>query len=370
MKAQRRTSALFFLPILAVLQSMVCADVTIHVQRGISQPQPAIVSYKVSTRANLVRVKLTVKAGSLEIAQRAAIRYALAQRFQPPGVPSPLRTWGAQLASVAAQMNASQATVISQSKAAGGYTLEVGLKETQTDFAAQFRAAALPNLSIVTLLPEFVDGERAAAPLVETAVQRALTKQKFRVYDWNFVATNCPLPNLVQATVSGPPNELASLGTRLLANHLVAGRVDAKFSQDNAGIISYNATANVRVIRADSGEILTAQTWSEKGFGQTKAQAARKALGSLSATVAKELPAELLKRFPAQTITVQFDDAAPEQASEAERFLVSMPGMTQVTRNAAPQGTLFRCASLEKPAVLAALIEGSQNYRVTAIASD
>ncbi len=270
----------------------------------------------------------------------------------------------ANLAAVKAELKTIRTEVLSEKKTQNGYSVEVEFSGSTADLTQDLRTVATSNFRLVALLPETVDGARVTSPKVETALVGSLARQRFRVYDWNFVAKQRPLASLVSAILSDNYNAATQLGTRFLANVIVAGRVEAKFSQDNGGIISYLANANLRVIKVDTGQILTAKEFSEKGFGQDRAQAARKALDALAETVAKELPADLVTRFDEFPVTVQIALNKPEQAKEVEAFLRGLTGVTDVQRVQTPSGATFRVTSRDKPAALGAQIARSQDYQV------
>ena len=140
--------------------------------------------------------------------------------------------------------------------------------------------------------------------------------------------------------------------------------MDARFSQDNGGIISYVASANLRVIQVDTGRILAAKYYEEKGFGQDKAQSARQALAALAQTVSQSLPAELVVHAEQYPMTVQMVSEPGQTLGRVAVFLSGLPGVTNVQETSAGTGTMFHLTSREKPAVFGTLIAQSQQYRV------
>lgn len=319
-----------------------------------------------SRSGSVARGKVTVQASTPQAARRAAIRYVYIHSVRNVGVSlqefAHLRD---QMAEAASEIKNLKAKILSTQKTGGGYTVDVELAQSGGDLAQDLQRSALSNFRMVALLPETIDGQRDNAPKVETALIGALADKQFRVYDWNFVSSRKPLTSLVSATL-GRQNEAAvQLGNRFLANVIVAGRVETKFSQDNGGIISYRASANLRVIKTDTGQILTAREYAEKGFGQNKAQAARESLEALAQKVAKELPDELESHFDEYPITVQIPLQKPEQAAEVETFLRNLTGVKSVESTPTANGASFRLVSREKPVALAARIQQSRDYRLT-----
>ncbi len=359
------------LPVIAacacVAQTPTMEAIRIRLQR-LDQAQPApVVTREVSpSRSNKPGGTVIVKARTPQAAQRAAVRYVYIHSVRNVGVS--LREFAQlrdQMADAASEIKNLKAKILSTQKTGEGYTVDVELAQTSGELAQDLQRSSLSNFRMVALLPETIDGQSAGAPKVETALIGALSDKQFRVYDWNFVNSRRPLASLVSATL-GRQNEAAvQLGNRFLANVIVAGRVETKFSQDNGGIISYRASANLRVIKTDTGQILTAREYAEKGFGQDKAQAARESLEALAQKVAKELPDELESHFDEYPVTVQIPLQNPEQAAEVETFLRGLTGVKSVERAPTANGASFRLISREKPVALAARIQQSRDYRLT-----
>ncbi len=336
-----------------------------------SSPRAVVTHAQLVSRGGFVRSRVTVTAPTRQLARRAAIRHAYSRALRVVVVPSKrLEAMADNLAAATAELKAAQAHILTEKKTNGGYSAEAEVSQSTTSLAQDIRRDGLSNFRIVALLPETIDGERVASPQVETALVGALADQRFQVYDWNFVAAQKPLLSLVSATLSNQSEAASQLGTQFLANTIIAGRVAARFSQDNGGIISYIATANVRMIRVDTGQILIAREYTEKGFGQDKAQAARQALASLAETVAKELPAELSAHAEQYPITIQMVSTQAQPTEQTAQFLRGLPGVTEVQPAPGTSGTTFRVTSRERPAVLGAWIAQSQDYRVAGYGSE
>ena len=277
----------------------------------------------------------------------------------------PLRRFDAVTASLAeatAQLKTANAIVLSQKKTSAGYSVEVEVRQSQANLTQDVRENGVSNFRIVTLLPETVDGVRVESPMVETALAGALAGQQFQVFDANFVSSQQPLSHLAAQTLSGQNDTAIELGTHCFANVVIAGRVDARFSQTNGGIISYVASANLRVIQVDTGRILAAKDYEEKGFGQDKPQAARQALAALAQTVSQDIPAELTAHAEQYPLTVQMASEPGQASGQVASFLQSLPGVTDVQvssnrkRHSVPldqprEACGFRNADRPKPAV-------------------
>lgn len=359
--------SLLLLSVSVYAQSPTETAINIQNRRWSEVPPPAAVSRaSFPSRSSPTRAVVTVRANNPAEARRAAIHYVY--RHSASSGSASLKEFEAikeQLADVNATLKDMKATIHSNQKTAEGYVVDVELAQTTGDIQQDLRRNAYSNFRLVALMPETVDGQRANTPKVETALVGALAGKQFRVYDWNFVSARKPLASLVSATFGNQTEAAVQLGSRFLANVIVVGRVDAKFSQDNGGIISYRAAANLRVIKTDTGQILTAHEYTEKGFGQDKTQAAREALDNLAQKVAKELPDELESHFDEYPVTIHIPLQKPEQADEVETFLRTLAGVKGVERTLTKSGASFRLTSREKPVALAARIQQSHDYRLT-----
>ena len=312
-----------------------------------------------------MRSRVTVTASTPQIARRFATRHAYTRALRVVTVP--LRRFDAMTANLAeatAQLKTATAVVLSQKKTSAGYSVEVELRQSEANLTQDVRENGVSNFRIVALLPETVDGVRVELPTVETALAGALASQQFQVFDANFVSSQQPLSHLAAQTLSGQNNTAIELGAHCLANVVIAGRVDARFSQNNGGIVSYIASANLRVIQVDTGRILAAKDYEEKGFGQDKAQAARQALAALAQAVSQSLPAELTAHAEQYPMTVQMASEPGQTSGQVASFLQGLPGVTNVQETSAGTGTVFHLTSREKPAVFGTLIAQSQQYRV------
>jgi len=317
------------------------------------------------SRGGYVRSRVMVTASTPQLARRFATRHAYTRALRVVTVP--LRQFDAMTATLAEateQLKTANANVLSQKKTRSGYSVEVEVRQSEANLTREIRENGVSNFRIVALLPETVDGARVESPTVETALVSVLASQKFQVFDTNFVYSQHSWRRLTAQTLSGQNNTAIELGSHCFANVVIVGHVDARFSQDNGGIISYVASANLRVIQVDTGRILAAKYYEEKGFGQDKAQSARQALAALAQTVSQSLPAELVVHAEQYPMTVQMVSEPGQTLGRVAVFLSGLPGVTNVQETSAGTGTMFHLTSREKPAVFGTLIAQSQQYRV------
>lgn len=317
------------------------------------------------SRGGYVRSRVMVTASTPQLARRFATRHAYTRALRVVTVP--LRQFDAMTATLAEateQLKTANANVLSQKKTRSGYSVEVEVRQSEANLTREIRENGVSNFRIVALLPETVDGARVESPTVETALVSVLASQKFQVFDTNFVYSQHSWRRLTAQTLSGQNDTAIELGSHCFANVVIVGHVDARFSQDNGGIISYVASANLRVIQVDTGRILAAKYYEEKGFGQDKAQSARQALAALAQTVSQSLPAELVVHAEQYPMTVQMVSEPGQSLGRVAVFLSGLPGVTNVQETSAGTGTMFHLTSREKPAVFGTLIAQSQQYRV------
>ena len=205
-------------------------------QKASQPPTPVVSRAEFPSRGgSITRGRVTVKTSTPQAARRAAIRTLYIHSVRNVGVS--LREFAQlrdQMAEAASEIKNLKAKILSTEKTGEGYTVDVELAQTSGDLAQDLQRSALSNFRMIALLPETINGQRDSAPKVETALIGALADKQFRVYDWNFVSSRKPLVSLVSATL-GRQNEAAvQLGKRFLANVIVAGRVETKFSHQRA----------------------------------------------------------------------------------------------------------------------------------------
>lgn len=329
-------------------------------------PSAVVTQSRLSSRNGYPRGRIVVKTSNPLIAQRAAVRYVYVHAVRNVGVPrqefAQLRK---EMIEAASEIKNLKAKIVHTEKTKEGYAVEVELAQSTGELTQDLQRTALSNFRLIALLPETIDGQRLGSPKVETALVGALANRQFRVYDWNFVTSRRPLKSLISTTMSQQNEVAVELGNRFLANVIVVGRVEATFSQENSGIISYRASVNLRVIKTDTGQILTAHEYVAKGFGQDKPQAANEALEALALKVAEELPDEMISHFEEYPITIQIPVQKPGQTAEVESFLRGLTGVKSIERTTGVNGTSFRLISREKPVVLATHIQQSRDYRLS-----
>lgn len=230
-------------------------------------------------------------------------------------------------------------------------TVEVQIDRSPEQIEADVRSLALSNFRAVVDLPCKVDGEQQEASATEEALVAALTDRGFRVFN---------------TAIAGDAGVAAAsrAGLRSLANLVVCGTVTVSPSQETAGIYSYHADARLRVVKADTAQVVGAYQWSERAFGQDRRQAAREAEQALAATVAAKLPEALTAKLEECPVSVELQSTDAAELDKAEAALRALPGVRALERVVTATGVLFRIRSVEKPSVIAFRMGQAPGFRL------
>jgi hypothetical protein len=334
------------------------------------QTHAVVIRSHLISRKGVVFAHVTVNAPTAAIAHHVAIRDAYRRALSVVALPSgQYRYLLDNLASATAELKTARSTIVSEHKTQSGCTVEVELTQSLTSLTQDVRSNGLANFRLVLLMPEFLDGVQSSDSSVQTALTGTLVNDKFQVYDWTYITSQKPLLSLANATLSGQQPAAAELGTKFFANMVVVGRVTARRSQNNDGIISYIADTQLRMIEANTGQVLFAKEYSQKGFGQDSTQAAQNALTALANAVAGDLPAELLAHYQEYPVTVEVASESPQQVSHLSRFLQNLPGVQNVQQVQSGNNILFRVTSRERPVAFGASISEGGSYQVASFST-
>ncbi len=335
---------------------------------------PVVISStsKKTTKASYVNshriIKSRVKAfaSTINEARRKATRRAYSDAMhQASNTVGQFNDIASHLAETLSELKSIKSRTIRESLSPSGASVEVEIEQDSDALTRSLRSYCLSNMRVVALLPETIDGEPVTVRKIETGLIDALSLERFRVYDWNFVTHNNPISEITNAVLYNRTDPSVVIGKRFLANTLIVGRVQAALSQRNDGIVSYRAIANLRVIKVDTGQILVSHEYMSTGFGQDKSQASRVALEELQLKVSKELPEELLRRMESFPITIHVETRDSSHLQEVESTLRRIPGVMQVIRSNKGEQTSFRVISRDNATILGANIEQSGTFDVS-----
>jgi len=269
-------------------------------------------------------------------------------------------------AAAVAQRTSVPSRIVSESRGATASTVEAEVAVSAAQLTELLRRVSCSSYRAVVALPETIDGRPRDVRTVETAAVAALVERHLRVFDWEFASRQSRSAALVRLAVGGDRAAALQIGTRFVANLVVMGRADARFSQDNEGIVSYRATANVRVIQSDTGQVLWADEITEKGFGRDRAQAAREALDALAVATASRVVAGILGRLAPQRFTVMAEGSQVD-ADGLAAYLTSLPGVVSVEPVEGATGVHLTVTSRDKAGAVASALAGSGRYDVIGV---
>lgn len=141
---------------------------------------------------------------------------------------------------------------------------------------------------VMVVIPEEHLRRPVPDPAAETEIIRRLVDAGFRLVDQTQVAKVRESEILRQA-LAGDDEAWRRLGAEYDAEILVTGEAFSEFVGNFRGLISCRARVEVRVIRVDTGEILTAYSVHESGVDISEAAAGKKALTKAGSSVADYL---------------------------------------------------------------------------------
>lgn len=332
-----------------------------------ARPVSHIIHASTERRNHSIRSRVTVTAFTESEARRSALRTAYANAATMALVPrADFRQLSSRLAAVTGELRGVKATLLHEQKTSEGIKVDLEIVRPEAQLVADMRSEALSDYRMVALLPETIDGERVTLPTVETNLVGRLVDGGYTVYDENAVSFARTVPDSLQTSLAS--TEAANqMGTRCLANTVIVGRVQATFSQENNGIVSYNADANFRVIKVDTNQVIMADEYTEKGFGLNRRQAAQNALNALATTMADRVPTRLREHLAKHIITIVSATRGLDELAQMKQHLARLRGVRQVEQVPSAQGAEFHLLSDEHPAVLAAAISADPDYYVVDI---
>jgi len=137
-----------------------------------------------------------------------------------------------------------------------------------------------PRIAVV--IPETHISRAIPDPAGETAIIRKLTDAGFRRLVDPQRINQIRYSNAIKAIIRGDKNEAVNIATNLGVDYLIVGEAFSEYAGDvlNSGIKSCRARVEARLIKADTGEIITANGTHATGVDITESIAAKKALNN------------------------------------------------------------------------------------------
>ena len=141
---------------------------------------------------------------------------------------------------------------------------------------------------IMVLVPERHIQRFVPEPAAETEIIRFLLEAGFHVVDQARVA-RIRESEVLRRVIAGDVDACQHLAADYGADILVAGEAFSELAGDFQGLISCRGRVEVRVIKADTGEIVAVDGVYETGIDITESAASKKALAKAGSTMARRL---------------------------------------------------------------------------------
>jgi len=216
--------------------------------------------------------------------------------------------------------------------------------------------------SLVVVIPEFIDGQASAEPVVQNYLITALLEAGFRVKDATQLR-NIQERDRALALARGAAQEAAEIGLRFLSGTVLTGRAEARLVDKGPWgtsftRYSYTARATVRAVRTDTGDILlNTDVSGPRVIALDPQTAAQKALGEVLQQVGECVLAKMQERMGALKHAVQVDvDGLPDQKAfeRFKNYLSAMRWVEQVESvQFSPQRSTFTIVYGPKTSILA-----------------
>jgi len=256
---------------------------------------------------------------------------------------------------------------------------EVGLcrveitASVRPEIQGDLRREACAEDELVVVIPEFVDGEASAEPVVQNYIVTRLVEAGFRVKDATQLE-NIKERDQALALAKGGAGEAAEIGLRFLASVAITGRAEANLVGSRAfgtsyTAYTYRARATVRAVRTDTAEVLFNQdVFGENVMALDPQGAAQKALSAVLEEVGEYALTKMQERMGTLKHQIEVDiDGVPSEA-EFERFknyLSLLRWVEQVeAAQFAPERSTLTIFYAPKTSILASRLRADRRYEV------
>ena len=260
--------------------------------------------------------------------------------------------------------------VLSEGKAnAGTYRVEIEAWIVPKAFQGKLKRL-LSNASVIVRIPERLCGDRVDGPTIENEVISALTDQGFRVLDPE-QARKIKRRDVALLTQKRDRSALTRTALRFLSNIIVGGVIEAKHGQKNFGIYTVRLTGNIRVVEADTANILANKRIPRKvrgAAGLNCRDAAGKAIDMLAPELTKIVTEALSAHLKKNRRKITVEAHGLKTAGDFQRLQFLLKEMAWVT-NVQPQSYTRRTGRLtlsypEKVVYLATSLNRRAEYEV------
>ncbi len=141
---------------------------------------------------------------------------------------------------------------------------------------------------VMVIIPEEHIGRRIPDPAAETEIIRRLLEAGFRLVDQQQVE-RARESEMMRRALDGDEEAYQELGGRYEADILVIGEAFSEYVGQYSGIFSCRARVEVRVVHADTGQIIAAHGVHESGADITELTASKKSLSEAGGVMADYL---------------------------------------------------------------------------------
>lgn len=184
---------------------------------------------------------------------------------------------------------------------------------------------------IMVIIPEQHLRRAIPDPAAETEIIRQLLEAGFRILDPKQVRLALE-SEVLRRALAGDANAYTALGAEYGADLLVIGEAFSEEIGNFQGFVSCRARVEIRVVRADTGEILAAHGEHASGADLTESAASKKSLANAGGKIAKylieTLPAKLVDL--ARSVQISVTDITYSDLRKIERHLRETQLVTNV----------------------------------------
>lgn len=155
------------------------------------------------------------------------------------------------------------------------------------------------NPRVMVLINEEIDGIKSTQSIAETIIIKKLLDLGYRVVDQEQIAKIKQDEEVVKA-LSGDANSVAKVGKKFDAEVIISGTAISKFNTDQglAGMISYRAVLDAKVLKVSTGDLLLASTPKQgAGIDVTKEMAAKNSIIKLTTSIAEEIVPQIAPKL-------------------------------------------------------------------------
>lgn len=222
--------------------------------------------------------------------------------------------------------------------------------------------------SLVVMIQETNIGQVHGPPIVENAVITKLVEAGYRVAEPGQVL-KIRERDRMKALLENDLDTIKAIAGRFLANRMVMGRALSEPSQVTQGIVSARARVSIRVVEAESGQIIVNREIGDvRGFDLAQDRAGQKALRAAGDAAVEYLLEQLDQHFKRKERTLEIRVKGLSSIADLQRFTRLLGSLRWVSgiqeKGFAPTESVITIRYPEKTLYLAGRIAREPGYRV------